>query len=62
VPGVLRDINRAISDLGANIHSQVLATDPAVGYVLMDLDQDVSGEACRAIAELGTSIRTRNLG
>src|SRR5205823_4474318 len=42
VPGVLRDINRIVSDLEANIHSQFLATDPAIGYLIMDLDQDVS--------------------
>ena len=28
-------------DLNANIHGQVLATDPNIGYLIMDLDQDV---------------------
>jgi D-3-phosphoglycerate dehydrogenase len=61
VPGVLRDINHLVSDLGANIAAQVLATDPEIGYLVMDLDQDVSGEVKRAMAALGTSIKTRIL-
>jgi D-3-phosphoglycerate dehydrogenase len=61
VPGVLRDINRTVSDLGANIRAQVLSTDPDIGYLIMDLDQDVSNEVKRGIAALTTSIKTRIL-
>jgi D-3-phosphoglycerate dehydrogenase len=61
VPGVLRDINRLVSDLGANIRSQLLATDPDIGYLVMDLDQDVSDQVKRGIAGLETSIKTRIL-
>jgi D-3-phosphoglycerate dehydrogenase len=61
VPGVLRDINRIVSELGANIHSQLLATDPETGYLIMDLDQDVSREVKRSVADLSTSIKTRIL-
>jgi D-3-phosphoglycerate dehydrogenase len=59
VPGVLRDINRIVSDLQANIRSQTLATDPDIGYLVMDLDQDVSAEVHQRIAALPTNIRTR---
>jgi len=59
VPGVLRDINRIVSDRNANIHSQVLSTDANIGYLIMDLDQDVSADVCRDIAALSTNIRTR---
>jgi len=59
VPGVLRDINRIVSDRNANIHSQVLSTDANIGYLIMDLDQDVSSDVCRDIAALSTNIRTR---
>jgi D-3-phosphoglycerate dehydrogenase / 2-oxoglutarate reductase len=59
VPGVLRDINKIVSDLQANIRSQTLATDPEIGYLVMDLDQDVSTEVHRRIAALPTNIRTR---
>ena len=61
VPGVLRDINRIVSDLNANIRSQTLATDPTIGYLVMDIDQDVSSEVYRGIAALETNIRTRIL-
>jgi D-3-phosphoglycerate dehydrogenase / 2-oxoglutarate reductase len=61
VPGVLRDINRIVSDHDANIIAQVLSTDPDIGYLIMDLDQDVSQEVKRDIAALPTSIKTRIL-
>jgi len=61
VPGVLRDINKIVSDLSANIHSQLLSTDPNIGYLIMDLDQDVSDDVRKAMAALSTSIRTRIL-
>jgi D-3-phosphoglycerate dehydrogenase len=61
VPGVLRDINRIVGERNANIRSQVLATDAAVGYLIMDLEQDVSNDVKNAIAALETSIKTRIL-
>jgi D-3-phosphoglycerate dehydrogenase len=61
VPGVLRDVNRIVSDLNANIDSQILSTEPHIGYLIMDLDKEVSAEVSAAIAALPTSIRTRVL-
>ncbi len=61
VPGVLKDINRIVSDLNANIRGQVLSTDSEIGYLIMDLDQNVSGQVKDAIEGLSTSIRTRIL-
>ncbi|HEY4241301.1 MAG TPA: phosphoglycerate dehydrogenase [Kofleriaceae bacterium] len=61
VPGVLRDINRIVSDFNANIRAQVLATDPDIGYLVMDLDHDVSQDVKKAVAALPTSIKTRIL-
>ncbi len=61
VPGVLRDINHLVSELGANIAAQVLATDPEIGYLVMDLDQDVSDAVKDGMAALSTNIRTRIL-
>jgi D-3-phosphoglycerate dehydrogenase len=61
VPGVLRDVNRIVSDLNANIDSQVLSTDANIGYLIMDVHHDVSAEVSQAIAALPTSIRTRVL-
>ena len=61
VPGVLKDINKIVSDLNANIRGQVLSTDNEIGYLIMDLDQNVSGQVKDAIEALKTSIRTRIL-
>jgi D-3-phosphoglycerate dehydrogenase len=61
VPGVLRDINKIVSDLSANIRAQVLATDANIGYLIIDLDRDVSSEVKARVAALETSIRTRIL-
>ena len=61
VPGVLRDINKIVSDHSANIRAQVLATDADIGYLAMDLDNDVSQDVKKAIGALETSIKTRIL-
>ncbi len=61
VPGVLRDINKIVSDRNANVLGQVLATDPEVGYLVMDLDKEVANEVRAAIKALPTSIKTRIL-
>jgi D-3-phosphoglycerate dehydrogenase / 2-oxoglutarate reductase len=61
VPGVLRDINQIVSDLNANIHAQMLSTDATIGYLIMDLDQNVAEAVSRGIAALDTDIKTRVL-
>lgn len=59
VPGVMKEINRIVSDTGANIHAQVLSTDPAIGYLVMDIERDVSEAVRSGMAALPTNIRTR---
>ena len=59
VPGVMKEINRIVSDTGANIHAQVLSTDPSIGYLIMDLERDVSEAVRSGMASLPTNIRTR---
>ena len=61
VPGVLRDVNKLVSDRNANVVAQVLATDPDIGYLVMDLDKEVAGDVKKAISELSTCIKTRIL-
>jgi D-3-phosphoglycerate dehydrogenase len=61
VPGVLSRINRIVSEAQANIESQVLATTPAIGYLVMDLNREVSKEVRLLMSALDTSIRTRVL-
>jgi D-3-phosphoglycerate dehydrogenase len=58
-PGVLRDVNRVVADLNANIDSQFLATEGAIGYLIMDLEQDVSAEVSRRLEALPSNMRTR---
>lgn len=61
VPGVLRDINRVVSELDANIHAQILSTNEDIGYLIMDLDHDVVQQVSDRLTVLPTSIRTRVL-
>ena len=61
VPGVLRDLNKIVSDRGANIHSQVLSTNAAIGYLIMDLDSDVAGQVVDDMHRLSTSISARTV-
>jgi D-3-phosphoglycerate dehydrogenase len=61
VPGVLSNINRIVSDVQANIESQILATDPNIGYLVMDLNREVSEEVRQQMTKLPTNIRTRVL-
>ncbi|HAR41398.1 MAG TPA: phosphoglycerate dehydrogenase [Bdellovibrionales bacterium] len=61
VPGVLREINRIVSDLGANIEAQHLATDPELGYLVLDINREISNDVKLAIEKLKTSVKTRIL-
>jgi D-3-phosphoglycerate dehydrogenase len=61
VPGVLSSINTIISELHANVESQILETNSDVGYLVMDLDRDVSDEVRARVSALDTNIRTRIL-
>lgn len=61
VPGVLAEVNHIVSDVGANIEAQQLATSRDVGYLVMDLNRELSVEVNNRIAALPMSIRTRIL-
>ena len=61
VPGVLRDVNHIVFNRHANISSQLLATDTDIGYLIMDIDDDVASAVRDDIAALATNIRTRIL-
>jgi D-3-phosphoglycerate dehydrogenase len=61
VPGVLKEINRIVSEIGANIRAQALATDAEIGYLIIDTDRAFSSEVKAAIEGLDTSIKTRIL-
>jgi D-3-phosphoglycerate dehydrogenase len=61
VKGVLKDINRILSESGANIQTQSLYTDSEIGYLIVDLDQPITDDMINAIQGLKTSIRTRRI-
>ncbi|MHB2021179.1 MAG: phosphoglycerate dehydrogenase, partial [Candidatus Xenobia bacterium] len=61
VPGALSEINRVIFDVGANVDAQVLSTHRDIGYLIADINKEVSDEVKQRIKDLPQSIRTRVL-
>jgi D-3-phosphoglycerate dehydrogenase len=61
VPGVLREINRLVSDLGVNIEAQTLSTDSDIGYLILETNRALSLEVKSAIEKMNESIKTRIL-
>ena len=61
VKGVLKDINRILSEYGANIQAQSLHTDRELGYLIVDLNQPITDELLHSIQQLKAAIRTRRV-
>jgi D-3-phosphoglycerate dehydrogenase len=61
VPGVLSSINTIIAQMGGNIQAQYLNTLGDVGYLIIDVDQQMSQVVKSKIDDLSTSIKTRLL-
>jgi len=61
LPGALSEVNQVISEVGANIDAQYLSTSADIGYLIMDINKDVSEEVRDRIAALPKSIKTRML-
>jgi D-3-phosphoglycerate dehydrogenase len=61
VVGVLKDVNRILSDHGANIQTQSLHTDRELGYLIVDLNQPITNELIDSIQKLTASVRTRRV-
>ncbi len=61
VPGVLSDVNRIISDLGANVDAQYLSTYRDIGYLIVDINRELARGVGEEIEKLGTNIKTRVL-
>lgn len=61
VKGVLKEINRILSEFGANIQAQSLHTDKDIGYLIVDLNQAITDDLVASIQALKTSIRTRRV-
>ena len=60
-PGFLRDINKIVSDVGANISAQFLSTTADIGYLIMDLNKKLGDQVKEEIIKNPLSIKTRIL-
>jgi D-3-phosphoglycerate dehydrogenase / 2-oxoglutarate reductase len=61
VPGALSKINAAIAQCGANINAQYLNTFNDIGYLIVDVNQDVSENVSLALKGLEDTIKIRVL-
>ncbi len=61
VPGVLAAVNNIVSEVGANIEAQQLVTTRDIGYLVMDVNREVSDEVRSRISALPMNVRTRIL-
>ncbi|KAA2242391.1 phosphoglycerate dehydrogenase [Chitinophaga agrisoli] len=61
VPGVLSEINTALSAKKINILGQYLKTNDKIGYVVLDVDTALSQEAFAALKDVKHTIKTRML-
>jgi len=59
VPGVLGEINSRLSEGGINILGQYLKTNDEIGYVILDVDTELSREAFKILREVKGTIKTR---
>ncbi len=59
VPGVLTDINSDLSENGINVLGQYLKTNEDIGYVILDIDRDISDKAFEILKNINGTIRTR---
>ena len=57
VPGVLARVNTLLADHGTNIEGQTLATRGDLGYVVLDVDGEVTQDLLDAMAALPETIR-----
>ncbi|MBI1342806.1 MAG: phosphoglycerate dehydrogenase [Terrimonas sp.] len=61
VPGVLSEINTQLSKHKINIVSQYLKTNEEIGYVVLDVDKNISGRALQLLKEVKGTIKVRML-
>jgi D-3-phosphoglycerate dehydrogenase len=61
VPGVLGHLHSMIADLGVNIHSEHLQSNPEFSYVILDVDDERGDELKAGLASVPATIRVRTL-
>jgi D-3-phosphoglycerate dehydrogenase / 2-oxoglutarate reductase len=61
VPGVLSEINTTLSKNNINILGQYLKTNEDIGYVVLDVDKQISSKALHLLKEVKHTIKVRML-
>ena len=61
VPGVLSQINTTLSKNKINILAQYLKTNDTIGYVVLDVDKNLSKNALELLKKVGETIKVRML-
>jgi D-3-phosphoglycerate dehydrogenase len=61
VPGVLSEINTTLSKNNINILGQYLKTNDEIGYVVLDVDKQISSKALQLLREVKQTIKVRLL-
>ena len=61
VPGVLSEINTTLSKNNINILAQYLKTNDDIGYVVLDVDKQISSKALHLLREVKQTIKVRIL-
>jgi D-3-phosphoglycerate dehydrogenase len=59
IPGVLSEVNSRLSERGINVLGQYLKTNDEIGYVILDIDTALSGEAFEILKDVKGTIKTR---
>lgn len=60
-PGALAHVNRIFADEGANINTQILATEGEIGYMVTDISTDLPEAAVTRLSQSDQNIRLRVL-
>jgi D-3-phosphoglycerate dehydrogenase / 2-oxoglutarate reductase len=61
VPGVLSEINTQLSKIKINVLGQYLKTNEAIGYVVLDVDKNLSKRALELLQQVKETIKVRML-
>jgi D-3-phosphoglycerate dehydrogenase len=61
VPGVLSEINTQLSKIKINILGQYLKTNESIGYVVLDVDKNLSKRALELLQQVKETIKVRML-
>jgi D-3-phosphoglycerate dehydrogenase len=61
VPGVLSEINTTLSKNNINILGQYLKTNDDIGYVVLDVDKQISSQAKQLLKDVKQTIKVRML-